>query len=386
MDASQSRDHRLVAYSRLTVITFAALMTVSILKPLPGTRFGVDFLAFWSAGHLALSGEPEAAYDMDRLLDASQLAIPGNTDVFVFSYPPTFLVALMPLSALPYAAALALWSLIGIGIFTWSMRRLSHRLATPWMILAFPGVFLNLVQGQNGLITAGLLGLGLSDLEERPIRAGVWFGILAFKPQIAVLIPLALIAGRAWRALTSSVLVGATSLFLSWILTSWSTFERALSSLSLAVSLLEAGRLRWDKMPTAFASAFSLGASIDTAHVIHLIIAALALLVTAYHWHRFGFNRPTGAMLATATLLTSPYLTDHDLAILAIPIVLLTIEGTKSGWLRFERALLTAAWLAPILDAPLSRVILLHPAVVVNIALVALAFARLRRVSRPAAP
>ncbi|WP_029586365.1 glycosyltransferase 87 family protein [Bradyrhizobium sp. URHD0069] len=60
-------------------------------------------------------------------------------------------------------------------------------------------VFINAVGGQNSTWTAALFGGGLSPLERRPLLAGGLLGLLIYKPQLGLLIPVAL-AGRHWRA------------------------------------------------------------------------------------------------------------------------------------------------------------------------------------------
>src|SRR5258706_16321345 len=68
------------------------------------------------------------------------------------------------------------------------------------LALAAPAVFVNAVRGQNGTWTAALCGGGLSLLERRPLLAGGLLGLLIYKPQLGLLIPVALLAGRHWRA------------------------------------------------------------------------------------------------------------------------------------------------------------------------------------------
>ena len=57
-------------------------------------------------------------------------------------------------------------------------------------------MFVNVGHGQNGFLTAALLGGALHWLDRRPWLAGVLIGCLAYKPQFGVLIPVALLAGR----------------------------------------------------------------------------------------------------------------------------------------------------------------------------------------------
>ena len=63
------------------------------------------------------------------------------------------------------------------------------------LALAYPAVLINIGHGQNGFLTAALLGGALVILDRRPIVAGILFGLLVYKPQFGLMIPLALIAG-----------------------------------------------------------------------------------------------------------------------------------------------------------------------------------------------
>ena len=49
-------------------------------------------------------------------------------------------------------------------------------------------------------LDGGLFGGGLSLLERRPLLAGGLLGLMIYKPQLGLLIPVALLAGRHWRA------------------------------------------------------------------------------------------------------------------------------------------------------------------------------------------
>ena len=50
------------------------------------------------------------------------------------------------------------------------------------LALAFPAVLVNIGHGQNGLLTAPLIGGALAVLDRRPIVAGILIGLLAYKP------------------------------------------------------------------------------------------------------------------------------------------------------------------------------------------------------------
>jgi len=65
----------------------------------------------------------------------------------------------------------------------------------------------------------------------------------------------------------------------------------------------------------------------------------------------------------------SPYSFDYDLAWLAFPIAWLAQAGLREGWLRGEREVLVAAWVLPIIMAPLAMAVPLQIGPLVLVAL-----------------
>ena len=121
---------------------------------------------------------------------------------------------------MPYALALAVWQVatlllyLGSALADPARRRPPARALRPicltrdrlWLLLAlaFPAVFVNIGHGHNGFLTAALLGTALVALDRRPIVAGMLFGLMAYKPQFGVMIPLVLIATGRWRAFAAA--------------------------------------------------------------------------------------------------------------------------------------------------------------------------------------
>ena len=63
---------------------------------------------------------------------------------------------------------------------------------------AFPIVLNNALVGQNGFLTAALIGGTLYLMPVRPVLAGICLGLLSYKPQYGLLFPLVLIAASQW--------------------------------------------------------------------------------------------------------------------------------------------------------------------------------------------
>src|SRR5690606_17631500 len=131
-----------------------------------------------------------------------------------------------PLALLPYSLALLVWQGGTLVLYLLTVRAIIARYGVIptnglWWLLAlgFPAVFVNLGPGQNGFLSTALLALALLTLDRRPLLAGVFFGLLAYKPQLGPMIPLVLLATGRWRTIGAAVatvaaLAGAVTVFL----------------------------------------------------------------------------------------------------------------------------------------------------------------------------
>ena len=165
-----------------------------------------DFSAIWSAAWLAAHGRAADVWHFSALFTIQQLAVPGmnlEDGMLLWLYPPSMLLLVLPLGWLPYTPAVVLWLGVTYVLFAVVMQATVQR-GTAWLCaLAFPAAFTTVVIGQTSLFTATLGGLGLLLLKRRPVWAGICFGMLMMKPQIAILFPLALLCAGQWRTLAA---------------------------------------------------------------------------------------------------------------------------------------------------------------------------------------
>ncbi|MCX7295974.1 MAG: glycosyltransferase family 87 protein [Hyphomicrobiales bacterium] len=215
---------------------------------------------------------------------------------------------------------------------------------------------MNAVGGQNGTWTAALFGFGLGLIEKRPALAGGLLGLLIYKPQFGLLVPVALLAGRHWRAfLFAGLSAGALiSISMAWHGPGlWTDYLRNLGVLRQIV--LEDGTGVWHRFVSVFVAARRLGAPVEAAYAIQALTAAIALIAVALVWWRN--EAPLGvknAVLLSATCLATPYLQDYDLVFGALIVVWLWQAPAP----RFERTLPVAAGLLlilPLLAAALAN-------------------------------
>ena len=278
---------------------------------------GTDFAGVWTAGVEVLEGQPTIPFD-PQAHAAKQRSLFGDPDrFFPWSYPPYFLAVAALVALFPYAVGLLLWQGSTLALYLGLSRRI---VADPDVLLAavaFPATFVNFGHGQNGFLTAALMGGGLFLLERRPWVAGVLFGLLAYKPQFGLLLPLALLAGGYGRAILSAGLtVAATTLasIAAFGGASWQAFFDCLD-FSRRVNV-EAGATGWEKIQTVFAAARMWGAPVELAYLAQTLSALACAAVLAVLWRGRADWRIRGAALLTAAMLSTPYALDYDMLLL----------------------------------------------------------------------
>lgn len=170
---------------------------------------GGDFAQIWLAGYLTSHGQMAALYDPERFSQAGLSLIDNFYHPKAYwSYPPATLLFAVPLGLLPYKAALALFTLAqaalaAVTAVTVTRERLSPAVAAT-IALTSAALMLSAAFGQFSVLVAGCLLLGVFHLEKQPGVAGVLFALAAVKPQFGLLIPLALLAAKEWRAFASA--------------------------------------------------------------------------------------------------------------------------------------------------------------------------------------
>jgi hypothetical protein len=290
--------------------------------------FGDDYINYWSAAVLAWSGRASQVYDLQSFHDFQVSVVGPTLDGYIYSYPPVLLLISAPLAFLPYVPGLFAWLGASWFAFYHALRLAAPRHAI-LLALAPPAVFLNTVGGQNGAWSAALIGGGLGLVDRRPLLAGGLFGLLAYKPQLGLLIPIALIAGRRWKAFAAAAFVGIALVALSGALFGvdvWNTYLRNLAA--LRGSVLEDGEGVWHRMVSVFVFARRLGLDVSQAYLVQAIAGVCGASIVAVAWYREVSPGLRNSALVLATLLATPYLQDYDLVVCAF--VAAWILGSRS--------------------------------------------------------
>jgi len=317
-----------------------------------GKPIGTDFSNVYAAGTLTWQGRSADAY-APALQHAAEKAVFGGREVpfFGWHYPPFFFAIAALVAVLPYAWGLAVWLAASLAAYLAVMRAILPRPETLLIAIAFPAIFVNIGHGQNGFFTAALLGGALHLIDRRPWIAGLLIGLLAYKPQFGVLIPIALVAGGRWRcicaaAATIAVLVAVSMATLGSGV--WHAFADSTNFTQTVV--LEQGGTGWEKIQSLFSAARMWGAGVHVAYAIQIALALTLAATIAWLWQSDAAFELRASALATASLLATPYVLDYDLVALSVAIAFFARHGLKHGFHDYEISVLAAAWIMPLLS------------------------------------
>jgi hypothetical protein len=311
-----------------------------------GVPIYTEFTNFWVAGRQALYGQTASLY-IPAEFTKSQEALVG-VGHFVYSiwpYPPTFLLMLAPFAALPYLVAFLTWDLVTLLGCLIAAYLIVRRPAAIALVLASPFTARVLLVGQDGLLTASLLGASLLSLERSPLLAGAFIGCLTYKPHLGILFPVALAAASQWRACVSAA---ATAVFLA-VASAAAFGTSAWAAFPLQIIEEAKASIFYDQnigLQTIHGLIRVLRGSDDVAWLAQAVTTACAAIIVWLVWRSQIRYALKAATLSAAALIASPHTFITDMAALAIPVAFLASDQMRHGMLRGEQTILIAVFIA----------------------------------------
>jgi alpha-1,2-mannosyltransferase len=375
---------------------------------LQGRPIGTDFSNVYAAGTYVLDGNPAAPFDSRQQYSREQAIFGASTQFYGWHYPPYFLFIAAALAKMPYGLALTIWQALSLGLYLLAIRAISKgpsperggsdrqersgegsvsteqtKSRTPtrqpsavllplagggqwirhdWLLLAlaYPAVLINVGHGQNGFLTAALLGGALVCLERRPLAAGILFGLLAYKPQFGLMIPVALAAGGYWRTILSAaatVVLLTIAATLAFGIPVWHAFFVGAEFTRTVV--LEQGDTGWHKIQSIFSWARMWGAPVPLAYGIQFVATLAIGAATAWLWRGKAALPLKAAALCLAAILATPYTLDYDMMVLAPAIAFLAADGFARGFGPWQKTAIAALWLVPLLARSVAQATLI---------------------------
>ncbi len=154
--------------------------------------------------------------------------------------------------------------------------------------------------------------------------------MLACKPQLALLTPLALVASGRWRVLGVAVL-GAALLALSAGLTlGWQAYPAFLRAGAHGEAIFAAaGPVAWSKVQTVYGIGRFVGAPLPVAAALQLAVSIACALGIWRVWRGPWPFAIKAACLAAAVPLATPYAFIYDAAVLGVGLAFLLRDAAE---------------------------------------------------------
>ena len=308
-----------------------------------GASFGGDFAVFWNAAR-SLVDHTGTLYDSHDLQNAITLVHEGThagerVEAVPFMYPPPMALVVWPLGFFRHAMAVGLWSALQIIAFFPLLWLHVQPRGRAFFILAscfmLPFLAANLFSGQSGTLVASLFMAGLYGWRKNRWWAGIWFGAMVIKPQLALLLPLAFLAGAEWKlmgitGLTALLLAGIATCLLGvhiWedyvVLLGW--FSRFAEEALAFFAILATG---------PFVSLHSIGLPMLPATIIQAVITfgVAGTIIWAFRDKDASRFYARAALLSCGAFLASPYSLVYDSPFLAIAVLALLMRIWEKGW------------------------------------------------------
>lgn len=301
----------------------ALLAVVATADDLAASARGIiggDFLALYTAGEFFLRGEALAAYDQARFDAALRTHASLEEFGLMWQYPPVAFFFTGALALLPYKLAYVGFMAISFGALYGALRHVGVAGRTLRLIVFSPVTLLVFVSGQVSFVTGALIALAAFAPDRRWLIAGVAAGLLTFKPQLGVLIPIAYAAIGAWRAVAVAAVVGAllhAPAFAAFGLEGWRTFLVAVNRLYADVAGAGVATPPLN-MTSLFGQLRALGVDSGVsifAHQVAVLAIVGALIVV---WRSKADDLAKAACLGAGAALASPYAYAYEMTALLL--------------------------------------------------------------------
>ncbi len=311
---------------------------------------GADYFQFFVAGQLIRHGHQDRLYDFEFVKafqhDPAVIPYRWNPDAFlVYIYPPFFAWFCLPAAYLPFHAGAIVWALVMTGFLLASLGLLVRRFPNApggfgWVLLAclaYRPVLMSIYTCQNATLSLFILTLAFVLLRGgRPAMAGLVFSALAFKPQLTLVIGLAMLCKRQWRFVAGAAAGGLLLLLASLAVSPSATLDYV---------RLAPGMSKWIEMPGMplermscwygyWRLAFA-GRPLALAQAATLVTSLITLVPLV--WTLRGPLSPGAscfpmqfAAMVLATVVLSPHLLAYDLTLLVLPLFLLVAHAFEA--------------------------------------------------------
>jgi len=191
-------------------------------------------------------------------------------------------------------------------------------------------------------------------METSPVLSGVMVGLLAYKPQLAILPFFVLLIKKNWKAILSAFSTVISASILSLLIFGkevWIGFFQSLFHTSSY--LMETSKeVTSSIQPTLLTTLIDLGIDSRISLAVQMIVALCAVAVVSWAFLRSKRLTLKGIMLVLGMPLIIPYFMQYDLVILGLALVLLIYDFSVNGYTKLEGVMAALLWLMPLINSP----------------------------------
>lgn len=295
-----------------------------------------DFNAFYVAGKLALLGRLSEAYHFDQM-HAAQIQYTGSDNFLPWTYPLPFDLILAPLALLPVAAAYLVFIAVSLVAYMAILGKLALQNVRLIALLLVPALILNVVCGQNGLLTGSLIGLFCLGYLRDKRFAGIPLGLMIIKPHLAAGIALYLLIKRDWRVLCVAAVTALFFSLLASVSFGFPVWIDFISGVAESADFLRKGEYPLFRMTSAFAAIFTLTGNFEWARLFQGASIVIALSILIWLFMSKTNERNKLGLVCLLSVFYSPYLYDYDLPIVGLGVALL-IPTLQKNLKPFEKS------------------------------------------------
>jgi hypothetical protein len=346
LDTILRRD-RVITYAPVVVALQFALFVFTVagaygfLGPLARPT-STDFTSFYAAGMLADSGHPELTYDLQAHYRAEEAATQPGIEYKYFYYPPTFLLICAAAAKLPYVWSFVIFEAFGFILYLVVLRSILAERGWGILIpfLACPAIYWTFGLGQNALLTAALFGSATLLVDRRPIHAGALFGALCYKPHLALLVPVALAAGRHYRAFFAASATVAALCAASVAVFGWATWAAFLQQAATSPATYQSDRIMLNAFASPLGGLLLLHAPVTFSYAAQGLVTLAAASIVWLVWRRGDALPLRAAVLLAATLVAVPVIFLYDLMLATVAVAWLLRTDRDLSLSVIERSIL----------------------------------------------
>ena len=301
-----------------------------------------DFLQFPISARLIAHGHADQLYDDEVLAREIRATVGRDTRVYLqYFYGPQVALPFISLASLPFLTQAEIWVALSLLMYFACVCLIWKRCAAlrpsralvAICALAYPPLFHFFVRGQlSAVVLVCFTAAYLAFSAQRDFLAGVALGLLAFKPQFLVAIPLILLLAQAWKVFAGVVISAAAQLGLASLY-----FGRAVMQAYLARLLQSAshpGSTELIFSPIQMHSLYSFWELLipwrPGVWILYVLTSFAVIGIAAAIWKSSTPLALRFSALMFAAILVNPHVYIYDLLALA-PALLLLIDWSLNN-------------------------------------------------------